>query len=176
MKSILLSWIGDHDFKYQNSEESRLGPIASILRHHSETKRPFDEIFLLCDTRRYDQSRIIQPYFERLVAAFQGCFHLECLNDIDDPSDFTLIYRHVDHLITKVKTLYPRQEIKWHFNTTSGTNAMSSIWILLGKTRYPGVLYHTWALQSDGGQSHVGECRIPFRLSLDSLSLESDPA
>jgi len=177
MKSILLSWIGGHDFKYQNSDESRLGPIASILRHQqSQIKRPFDEIFLLCDTRHYDRDGVIRPYFQRLTAAFPGHFHLECLDDIIDPSDFTLIYNHVDELIGKIKNLYPHHKIKWHFNTTSGTNAMSSIWILLGKTQYPAILYHTWVMESDGGQSHVGEYQIPFRLSLESLSLDADPA
>ncbi len=154
MKSILVSWVGEHDLA--SVEKRRLtGPIATLLR--SDFSSVFDEIYLLYT---YPEEEC-EKYFKLLS-------ELSSINKIkvslDDPMDYRNIYLRIVEILNNIKGT--KSEVKWNFHTSPGTPAMSSIWILLGKTSYPADLFTSWV---ESGKERVKKLDIPFNIYFDFI-------
>ncbi len=79
-------------------------------------------------------------------------------------SDYGEVYGKVDTLLTKVEETRPQKDYDYGFYLAPGTRAMSSVWLLLARTRFNGNVYH-WGTK-DPGPSLV---QLPFELDLKFL-------
>ena len=80
--------------------------------------------------------------------------------------NYGLICEEVEKYLDHIQGLKTDKEIKWHFHTSPGTQAMASVWVLLGKTKYEAKLYYSWL---DKDAQKVEEAEIPFDIAADYL-------
>lgn len=129
-------------------ESGAPGPIRTLV-----TTEPFDEVRLL--------STLPQTWNRRFVDWLGVDAHVDQVQ-LDNPTDYRAILKIADEVLDSIRQRkdWPQTELCLHLS--SGTPAMSAIWILLGKTRYPATFYETYA-----GQSRI--TRIPIDLTIDVL-------
>lgn len=130
-KSWLISWVGkaDHDC----AEGGGLGPIASAIKAHS----PFDKICLLTNYE-FERTKAYCAWLERTA----GCVETDLYGvELSSPTNYAEIYKKV---CAELKALrLPNDDIELTFHLSPGTPAMTAIWIILAKTRFPAKLIQT---------------------------------
>ena len=132
----LVAWIGgtDHD-----AAEDRLngdvGPIAAAL----QAEHRYDKVYLLTN---YEHERSV-AYCDWLARRTRFSSEAIDLFDIDLPSpvDYDAIYAEVSKNLAAARL--PRDNIQLTFHLSPGTPAMTVIWIVLARTRFPARLIQT---------------------------------
>lgn len=112
---------------------AELGPIASAV-----TDLPaYDRIVLLTN---YPHAR--SAAYCKWLEEKTGCVDVD-LHEIDlsSPIDYADIYRKVSAELKQ--TRLPRDDVELTFHLSPGTPAMTAIWIILAKTRFPAHLIQT---------------------------------
>lgn len=167
-KRIVIQWIGHSDLrsmalslpKAQKEKilkalkgptpvDGDLGPIKTLI-----TNEPFDEIHLLSN------------YQATWNKQFREWLGIECnltKVDLKNPSDYTGIYQIADQKLSSLRKRKDWRDCELCMHLSPGTPAMTSIWILLGSTQYPGTFWET-----HNGKSYTTE--LPFSLTLDVIS------
>lgn len=79
--------------------------------------------------------------------------------ELNDPTDYGEIFRVVRGELEAILPALP-DGVTLAYLFSPGTPAMAAIWVLLGKTLFPGRFYQTW-------RSNITETEIPFDISLD---------
>ncbi|MEQ8170232.1 MAG: sigma 54-interacting transcriptional regulator [Candidatus Eremiobacterota bacterium] len=159
MKSICLSWIGDQDLNYVSIENSGVGPVNALLQ--SKYASAFDEVHLFCDQhRKEDTEKYILSHKNNKSILFHKC-------DLDNPTDYKKIYEIVIKYLKNLEQKY-KSQINWHFHTSPGTSQMSSIWLLLGKTRHPATLYQSY-YDKETKKQYVKILDIPFNIEMEFI-------
>lgn len=150
-QSWLFAWIGEADHKAgEADDQGRPGPIASALLEHER----FDRVVLLTN---YGFARS-EPYCKWLEE-LTGCVEVDLYQvELSSPINYAEIYEKVS---AELKTArLPRPEVELTFHLSPGTPAMTAVWILLAKTRFPARLIQTSAQR--------GLERVDFRFDLAS--------
>jgi transcriptional regulator with GAF, ATPase, and Fis domain len=128
--TVLVSWIGQTDLDASRGEpKAGVGPIGQAL-----AVRSFDEVVLLSN---YPAAKT--DLYGEWVAARVGTAKLEVRAvKLENPTDFTGIYRAVDPVLQELTARYARRKLALDlvFHLSPGTPAMSTMWMLLGKARY----------------------------------------
>lgn len=153
MRKVLLAWIGNADLRAPtDSDHAGIGPIAQAL-----AARAFDEAFLLCD---YDP-KIVQPYVKWLRGQ---CSSRTVIvpEKLSGPTQFGEIYEAAIRGIEQALG-DQRRETTLTFHLSPGTPAMASVWIILGKTRFPAEL-----IESSREQG-VRTVSVPLDISAEFL-------
>ena len=162
MKSVLLSWIGFNDLNYVKNKEAGVGPVIALLQ--SDYSINLDEIYLLHNNSRKEDTKKYISHIKETYKDKKINFH-ECL--LENPTDYEKIYKIALKLIEEIKKKN-KEEIKWHFHTSPGTSQMSSIWLLLAKTKYPATLYQSYKDKISEKQ-HVKIVDVPFNIALEFI-------
>ena len=145
---LLAAWIGHADFlanaaaygedevrrvretlsaRYQRQEEP--GPIKTLLEHEV-----FDEVHLLSNQ---------EAGLARRLAKWLGCKATVHQVEIANPTDYLSIFKAADGVLARVLDRPDRQGVELCLHLSPGTPAMTAIWVLLGKSRYPATFYQT---------------------------------
>jgi transcriptional regulator with PAS, ATPase and Fis domain len=137
-KQWLISWIGNADhaaFENEGVAEVGLGPIATALMGSAR----YDRVCLLTN---YSHSRS-SKYCDWLEAKSGYPSKVFDLQEIDlvSPINYASIYEEVSKHLKALGL--PREDVDLTFHLSPGTPAMSAIWIMLGKTRFPAKLIQT---------------------------------
>ena len=149
MKTVLISWIGGHDLEAAKpGADTGLGPIASLLE-----QRVFDEAVLLCN---YAEDELTQ-YRSWLSDRTSQPIRYEKA-DLDSPTSYREVYETVEPVVSALATA----ESELNYFLSPGTPAMATIWVLLGKTKFPGRFLQSY-------ESEVEDVDIPFDLAADYL-------
>jgi transcriptional regulator with GAF, ATPase, and Fis domain len=150
----LFAWIGGHDLK--SSREDTQGPIATALE-----QRAFDLCVLLNNYARQDA----EHYIEWLRLRTDTTLDMTHV-DLSSPIDFDEIYRTVSHNIDNVREQVGAG-LDMTFHLSPGTPAMSAVWVILSKSRYPAALIQTYL--DDDGKSVLLDVSLPFELSAEYI-------
>ncbi|NDW20408.1 hypothetical protein [Alteromonas hispanica] len=153
---VLTSWIGGNDLDSLKGDtyiKNISGPIVSVLNTHI-----LDSIELLYNYLKERVAPCIE-WLSKLTNANIRANHISLSSSID----FGDIYAHANRHLNKLCTQPNRLSIL----LSLGTPAMQTVWILLGKTRFPCTF-----LQSPLEQG-VQEVDIPFKLSAEYLPAAS---
>lgn len=160
---ILFSWIGhadllgvagasgDKDFMREigcligKDNFSTVSPISVVVK-----QKTFDRIILLWN---YSAPELCSKFQK----AWGANTELVSVN-VENPTDYSAIYQVVERVIAENCT--PDDDL--FYLLSPGTPAMAAIWVLLGKTKYPGKFLQTY-------QNQVTESIIPFDLKLDVI-------
>lgn len=159
---ILVSWIGTTDLlsmanEAKTSVQKRVlaackrekplagrGPIRSLVESVD-----FDAIHLLCNY----PNNVGRDYVKWLG-------HGATLREIslENPTDYSAIFNCVDSFLGEILGKQKQTDLAIHLSP--GTPAMTAVWVLLGKSKYPATFYQTY------GDKH-SETKIPFDLAVD---------
>ena len=163
-KRLLVAWIGHNDLLGLAADlpiarqkavlqqinrtlpaNKQNGPIRTLVQ-----QEPFDEIHLL--SNGHDPS-ITKAYVKWLSAA--AAIHEVA---VENPTDYSAIFTAAEATLAKITAGKSSTELCIHLSP--GTPAMTAIWVLLGKSRYPATFYQSY----DG---RAWETTIPFDLVVD---------
>lgn len=133
-KSWLISWVGkaDHDCA-EGARGDDLGPVASAIKAHT----PFDKICLLTNYE-FERTKAYCKWLEKTT----GCVETDLYGvELSSPTNYAEIYSKV---CAELKALrLPNDDVEITFHLSPGTPAMTAIWIILAKTRFPASLIQT---------------------------------
>ena len=153
MHRVLVTWLGRTDLRAPKEADTvGLGPIAQALE-----AREFDRAVILSD---YPETEW-KPYLRWLSARTTA--RLEVRSEkLTGPTNFGEIYeaavRGCEHALGKKPS-----EVALTFHLSPGTPAMTAVWIILGKTRFPAELIES---SRDHG---VRTTSVPFDISADFI-------
>jgi len=155
VKTILVSWLGDHDFSVKPSlscDGKQQGPVEKAVSSYAQQlhRADFDEIVLLYSwggfsyktqsvSEEQSQRDKIANYCEvlRTITSAQVIYRL---NKVKNVTDYTEIYNVVTKELADLNRLHCEEKIQLVFHISSGTPTMQSIWLLLSKTEYPSTI------------------------------------
>ncbi|MFO0860544.1 MAG: hypothetical protein U0570_08300, partial [Phycisphaerales bacterium] len=163
-RNLLFSWIGDADLlalaaahpgplsdevKAATGKTPRAGegdgPVTTLTKQVE-----FDEVHLLSDK---------SPSLSKRFAAWcSSRCHVHTVK-LPNPVDYAAIFEVANEVLGKVLSGSDAEsEISIHLSP--GTPAMTAIWVLLGKSRYPATFYQTH-------RGNVIPTKIPFDLFVE---------
>lgn len=156
MKTILVSWLGDHDFSVKPSlnfdEKHSQGPVEKAVSSFAQqlNRVEFDEIVLLYSwggftyktqsvSEEQAQREKVADYCEglRTITSAQVGYRL---NKVKNVTDYTEIYNVVSKELAELSGRHCGEKIQLVFHISSGTPTMQAIWLLLSKTEYPSTI------------------------------------
>ncbi len=132
----LVAWIGRTDHEAAESKlDEAVGPIATALL----ADPGYSKVYLLTN---YPHERSLR-YCDWLARKVSVRPEQIDLYDIDLPSpvDYDAIYAQVSKNLAAARL--PREDIELTFHLSPGTPAMTVIWIVLARTRFPAQLIQT---------------------------------
>ncbi|MBX7135126.1 MAG: sigma 54-interacting transcriptional regulator [Fimbriimonadaceae bacterium] len=166
LNRLLFSWIGDADLlawaaahgDREKEEvrrvtgksarpESELGPVRTLT-----TQQRFDAVHLLTDK---------EPSIGKRFAAWVGPHATVHSVRLASPVDYHTIFEASDGVLGRV-VAGAETPLSIAIHLSSGTPAMTAIWVLLGKSRYPAEFFQTH-------RGSVVATEIPFDLRVDFL-------
>lgn len=150
-ESWLFAWIGEADHRAGEADDRvRPGPVASALLEHERFKR-----VVLLTNYGFTRSKPYCRWLEELTA----CAEVDLYQvDLSSPINYAEIYEKVSGELKAARL--PRPDVELTFHLSPGTPAMTAVWILLAKTRFPAKLIQTSAQR--------GLERVDFRFDLAS--------
>lgn len=167
---VLIAWIGHTDLRAMAAElpEDRQprvlenlpkdrgavapvdGPIRTLIKKVPELA---GHVHLLSN-----DPGVATKEYERWL----GCNPTIHPVEIGKPTDYQSIFSVVDAELAKITSSYKKQGFELNIHLSPGSPAMTAIWVLLGKSKYPATFW----------QTHNGEAwetPIPFDLTVDFL-------
>ena len=149
---VLISWIGFTDVRASKGElgAGELGPIAQAV-----LKMTFDSIHLIGDFPKDVTDHYISWLKEQTAVEIK--FNKATLSG---PTNFGDIYHEVVRIVDPLSQ-NPNNNLTFHLSP--GTPAMSAVWLILGKTRYPAELIES------SREAGVKVSSIPFDISAEFI-------
>ncbi len=136
-KRWLVAWIGsaDHAAAEEPAADGGVGPIASALTADAG----YDRIYLLTNYE-HERSASYCDWLARRVGLRSDAIDLYDI-DLPSPVDYDAIYAEVSKNLAAARL--PRDDVQLTFHLSPGTPAMTVIWIVLARTRFPARLIQT---------------------------------
>ena len=165
-RRLLFSWIGHADFRAMAASlpAEQQGEILEGLNPPKPLTGQPGPLKCLLDHERFDEVHLLSDYGNPKTSRYVGWLGGEPfihLVKLDNPSDYTEVFRVVDAEIASVVNV-PRQErLDLCMHLSPGTPTMTAIWLLLGKSKY----HPTTFFQTHEGKALVTE--VPFDLVVD---------
>jgi transcriptional regulator with PAS, ATPase and Fis domain len=144
----LISWIGRNDLNALGHKE--MGPIASTLLAEG-----FDSVHLLYNYPLKE----VKPYLKWLSKQTTTSISAQKVK-LRSPIHYGDIYQAADIALSDLSST---SDEALSILISPGTPAMQSIWILLGKTKYPSTFYQSSI------EAGVEKVEIPFDISAEFL-------
>lgn len=153
MKRILFAWLGNTDLNAAlGDEKAGIGPIGQAV-----SQRKFDQVILLNNHPKTKADAYAK--WLRTLRKLQVEIHSESLSR---PNNYEEIYRAAIRVAEK--TLERSSEkLELTFHLSPGTPAMTAIWIILAKTRFPANLIETSV------QEGIRDTAIPFEIAAEFI-------
>ena len=148
MARILFAWVGDRDKREMRADEQP-GPILRALR-----ARSFDQVVLLSNRPKEDES-----FVSWLRLKTRAGVHLRPV-ELKSPTHYPDIYRAASGVVAWAQAEFGKGS-RFTFHLSPGTPAMSSIWIILAKTRFPA------ALIQSSPEAGVEDADVPFEIAAE---------
>ena len=152
MRSILISWIGHTDLKASLEGADGIGPVAKAVEEGT-----YDAAFLL--TTYGDEAT---RYLDWLEGRANGTSLHPLREPLTSPTDFGEVYTAAVRACEQARTKGPEAALTFHLSP--GTPAMSAVWIILAKTRFPATIIESSKVHG------VREVSVPFDISADFLA------
>ncbi|WP_237067156.1 hypothetical protein [Microbulbifer guangxiensis] len=145
VEQVLVSWFGGKDLAAVQQGWQQLEPVAQTL-----ASQCFDRVELL---HNYPQLDVV-PYLEWLVVrSLAAATATNC--SLSSPVNFGEIHQAAEAVLSR---LAQKLATERHILLSPGTPAIQTVWILLGKTRFP---FTFWRSSLEDCVSRV---EIPFEI------------
>jgi DNA-binding NtrC family response regulator len=159
---VLISWIGHADLGAMclDLPEEERGVVTAVVRLNTkEVERP-GPLKTVLDQGEYAQIHLLSnypPQVNCLYASWLG--HKATIHEVTlvSPIDYASIFREADRVLGGLWGQLRKARVEPSILLTPGTPAMTTIWILLGKSRYPSAFLQTF-------KGRVERTEIPYDL------------
>jgi len=154
MHNLLFTWIGATDLgATKEPKKFGIGPIGQAAK-----EMLWEKIVLLCDYHE-QQGDDYRKWLQSTCKTKEVSLH--CVS-LSSPTDYTDIYRSAVNVLQQIqKELTEQASLTFHLSP--GTPAMTAVWIILSKTKFPAKLIES---SRDHGIKTVS---IPFDISADYI-------
>lgn len=161
-RKVLVQWIGHSDLRAlaANSSQSRCEKLMSTLGGKLPEKSDLGPTKTLVATQEFDEIRLLTNYsheFNGWFAKWLGGKTQLCEVELSKPTDYASIFEIANRELESIKSSKTWAETDLCLHLSPGTPAMTAVWLLLGKTRFPASFYETY-----GGSSWITD--VPFDL------------
>lgn len=165
---LLVTWLGHHDC--WGMAEAMGGDVATLVDATIRAKRPGagatstgpGPIKTLIDKVPFREVHLLSNLSPDLGEAYQrwlGCPVKLHPISLTDPTNYREVFYAASGVLEEVrKVLRGREKLCIHLSP--GTPTMTAVSVLLGKTRYPAILYQTFS-------GSVREVDLPFDIAVD---------
>lgn len=152
---VLFAWLGNTDLRAASNTEARrtedgIGPIAQAVRADT-----YDLLVLLSDHAPAKST----GYVAWLKSRSGVRVRVEKA-ELPSPTHYEAIYRHATRVVAQVLEEH-EHGAKLTFHLSPGTPAMTAIWILVAKTRFPARLIESSIVAG------VQEAVVPFHVAAE---------
>lgn len=153
MSKILLAWVGSADLRAAESAAATgVGPICAAIK-----TRTYDQIELLSNYPKEKSQQFIN-WLETQTATPISWYPIK----LTSPTNFGEIYEAVVRLIQNLHR-QAEADVRFTFHLSPGTPAMSAVWIILAKTRFPAELLES------SPEAGVRTAAVPFDISAEYI-------
>lgn len=166
-RRVLVSWIGHSDLKAMAAASA--DPIGAEIFSELGGPKPatgdIGPFKTLAEAETFDEIRLLsnyRPAWNKAYRAWVGKKASVNPVDLERPNDYTGIFRAADTALAGLARETADSPVELCLHLSPGTPAMTAVWLLLGKTRYPATFYETY-------QGRAAQTEIPFDLTLDVL-------
>lgn len=170
-RRILATWVGSTDLGAWSLNATLSTSHQEMVKKILKGKKPAEgdgPIKALLNKEAFTQVHLIGNYDRSLLQQFSKWLKISPvlhIADIQNPTDYGRIFQIVDPILESLK-LERGDELCIHLSP--GTPAMTSIWVLLGKSKYPATLFQTH-FDAETKTNHVVKTEIPFDITVDVL-------
>lgn len=164
---VLVSWIGHADIlsmleDIPSSEAEKLIKLATIPHKKGEKPGPLKTAIA---SGRFTLTHLLSNFpkglNERFAQWLGGEIHVHPV-ELSNPTDYKAVFEASDHALADITKRSPSHRHSLFIHLSSGTPAMTAVWVLLGKSRYPARFIQTH-------KNRVFDTQIPFDLTVDYL-------
>jgi len=161
-KKVLIQWIGHSDLRAlaANSSKSRCEKLMSALGGKLPKENDLGPTKTLIKTQNFDEIRLLTNYSSEFNGWFASWLKVKpkiCEVALDKPTDYAAIFEIANHELELLKSSKSWANTDLSLHLSPGTPAMTAVWLLLGKTRFPATFYETFR-----GASWITD--VPFDL------------
>lgn len=165
-KRTLASWIGHADLAALAStlDTDQRDRLMKVLGGSTRTGTGDGPVRTLTMQETFDAIHLLSNYpawIGRTFAKWIGKKTIVHEVELHDPTDYKQIFRLSDEVLARICEPDPTK-VDLCIHLSPGTPAMTAIWVLLGKSRYPARFF-----QTHGGRAWQTE--IPFDLVVDFI-------
>ena len=165
LRRLLVSWVGHADLLAMAHDlpASRRDKLLHALNVRPTAGYKEGPIRSLLDHETFQQVHLLSNYEPFLAKWFSQWLQVEVQIHgvkVSDPTDYPSVFRAADSVLREITEHEQNGQTELCIHLSPGTPAMTAIWVLLGKSRYPATFYQT----HDG---RAWETEIPFDLAVD---------
>jgi hypothetical protein len=166
-KRVLVQWIGHSDLRAMSLSLPAAERDEIMQRVKGEPPREGDAgpIKTLLQTQQFDEVRLLSNYptdWNKKFVKWLGIKAEVIAVDLKKPTDYKAIFPIADAELACIRERKDWANTQLCLHLSPGTPAMTAVWLLLGKTRFPAIFYETFA-----GKSWITE--VPFDITIDVI-------
>lgn len=161
-RKVLVQWIGLSDLRAlaANSSPRRSKKIMDAIGGRPAKQGDLGPTKTLLSTQKFDEVRLLSNSdrdFNKWFATWVGGKPEVIEVTLDKPTDYSAIFEIANGQLESLKASKAWANTDLCLHLSPGTPAMTAVWLLLGKTRFPATFYETF-----GGESWITD--VPFDL------------
>jgi len=167
MHRILVAWMGHSDLRALATTlpvaeaQSMIAQLGGQIPGEGER----GPIKTLLDLEAFDEVRLLSNYRAEWNKSYRRWLGRDVTIvplTLEKPTDYAAIFKLADADLAALPREVAGRSVELCIHLSPGTPAMTAVWLLLGKTRYPATFYETF-------QGGAWKTEIPFDLTLDVL-------
>lgn len=154
MSKVLISWVGRTDLQAADGKpEAGEGPVGQAVQ-----KIEFDEVNLLCNYSKTEHDKYVNWVRKKTKGKI-----VSHQIKLSGPTNFGEIYEAAVEVIIGVFKRFGPENAELTFHLSPGTPAMSAVFVLLSKTRFPAELIQT------SREKGLERASVPFEIGAEYI-------
>jgi len=157
---VLVSWVGHADLRGFASKMPPADQDALLKVVGAGLAEGPGPIKTLLNVERFDEVHLLSNYgakWDRPFGNWLGCKPKIHRVELNNPTDYARIFEIVSGVLPAIVA---GRSVDLSIHLSPGTPAMTAIWLLLGKTRFPATFYQTH-------KGRAWKTEIPFDIAVD---------
>lgn len=164
-KRTLVSWIGHNDLlgMAMDLPAAQQKKLLDLIKRDLPAKKQAGPIRTLVENVEFAEIHLVSNldhWVNQRFAKWVGGRTTIHAVQIENPTDYPSIFSAADGVLSKVTGGKREGNSRLCIHLSPGTPAMTAIWVLLGKSRYPATFYQSYA-------GRAWETEVPFDLVVD---------
>jgi len=150
MKRILFAWVGHADLRAMawGKPKAQKEAILDELKGASRDRVKDGPIRALLNNEKFEEVHLLTNYPRKLNEIYLKWLKIPATvhqAKLDKPTNYPQIFEAANGVLVKIMEGRDRSEWELCIHLSPGTPAMTAIWVLLGRSRFPATFYQTYS-------------------------------